>query len=148
MPPDREAREFAELFSAVYVRFHRRVRPSVWRPSGESLALLRHLARIGPLTVTEASRHFERSQAAVSELLARLERRGLVERHADERDRRRTLVWLSDGGREALEKAERVLSERLVAHAFEQMEPDARAGLVAALRALLDTETATEGWDE
>ena len=72
------AREFTELYRAVYVRFHRRDRVEAYRLSPESLAILRHLDASGPLTVKEAMRHFERSQSATSELISRLEKRGIL----------------------------------------------------------------------
>ena len=88
-----EAERFGELFAAVFHRYHRHDPVDGWLPSTETLALMEHLAGTGPLTVREAGQHFGRSQAATSELFARLERRGLIERRADERDRRRTLIY-------------------------------------------------------
>ena len=143
-----ETDRFADLYKAVYSRFHRRVRPDVYRPSVESLAVLRHLSRSGPLTVTEAAAHFERSQSATSEILARLERRGLVERFADGRDRRRTLIWLTRDGLRTYRLAESVLSPRLLEHAFRQMEAADRKKLLEGMCALLETAVAAEGWDD
>ncbi len=143
-----EIERFVDLYKSVYSRFHRRVRPDVYRPSVESLAVLRHLSRSGPLTVSEAAAHFERSQSATSEILARLERRGLIERFPDERDRRRTLIWLTKDGLRAHRLAESVLSPRLLEHAFRQMDAADRAKLFEGMRALLDTAAAAEGWDD
>jgi DNA-binding MarR family transcriptional regulator len=47
----------------------------------------------------------------VSEIAARLERQGLLEREADPADRRRTLVWLTAAGQAALRRHREVLSE-------------------------------------
>ncbi len=148
MDPPEAVQTFTKLFPAVYRRFHRRRPVESYRPSPESLAILRHLAGIGPLTVGEAARHFERSQAAMSEIIRRLEQRGLLERRADERDRRRTLIWLSDDGLQTMRDAEQVLSPRLVRHAFEQMKADDRARLLEGLRALLDTQPHERGFDD
>ncbi len=148
MSDTNEIERFVELYKDVYSRFHRRVRPDVYRPSEESLAVLRHLSRSGPLTVSEAAAHFERSQSATSEILARLERRGLVERFADERDRRRTLIWLTPDGMRTYRLAESVLSPRLLEHAFRQMDAHDRETLIEGMRALLATTAATEGWDD
>ena len=139
------SREFVELFHRVYERFHRRDRVDAPRISPESLAVLSHLHRSGPLTIREAGRHFQRSQSATSELVSRLERRGLVERLADERDRRRTLVWLTPEGESVLAKNTRVLSEALLAHAFRQMDPEEAREVTRALRALLATPPAPPG---
>ena len=88
MEPKGAAREVAELYQECYLRLYQRLDPRAWRASQEALMMLQHLATTGPLTVTEAARHFDRSQASVSELVARLIRRGLLARMADERDRR------------------------------------------------------------
>lgn len=140
MTPDESADAFQELYRAVYDRFHRRDAPGAYRVSAESLAVLRHLLRTGPLTVMEAARHLERSQSAMSEIVSRLERRGLLARMSDERDRRRTLVWLTDDGLVHVEKAGRVLSPKLLRHALDQLSGDARGRLLAGLEGLLKTD--------
>jgi len=99
--------------------------------------VLQHLAATGPLTVTEAARHFDRSQAAVSELVARLVRRGLLARLADERDRRRHLVWLTDAGHAMLRSMTQVLSPQLVVKALGRMAPAEREKLIYGMQALL-----------
>ena len=146
--PATDAARFLELYSAVHERFYRRVRPSAYRPSLESLAILRHLAAVGPLTIGEAADHFSRSQAATSEIVTRLEHRGLVERVPDHRDRRRTLVWLSPEGVQTVQRAANALSERTIAEAFNQIEPDERARLLHGMRALLNTEPSDQGWED
>jgi DNA-binding MarR family transcriptional regulator len=141
------AQAFNERFMRIYDRYYRRVRPSAYRPAPETLALLQHLSRTGPLTVTEAARHFSRSQAAMSEILTRAEARGLVARATDQRDRRRTLVWLSDAGLRALEASQQVLSVARLEAAFEQLPAAQRQDVLDALGRLLDTEPPKEGWD-
>ena len=79
----------AELFPAIYLRFHVRRPKPVSRLDQTGTAVLLHLERIGPLTIGEASKHLGRAQSVVSEIVSRLERRGLIERMRDERDRRR-----------------------------------------------------------
>ncbi|MCA8941321.1 MAG: MarR family transcriptional regulator [Planctomycetes bacterium] len=142
------AESFHQSFASVFGRFRRRVRPSGYVPSPESLAVLEHLFRTGPLTTTEAARHFSRSQAAMSEIVQRLEARGLVARVADTRDRRRTLIWLSDSGRRVLGDARNVLSIRLLEHAFDQLPESVRRELNESLARLLETMPAEEGWDD
>lgn len=134
-----EVQQFARGFAGIYLRFHQRVPHPGYRPGREALAVLRHLRDIGPVTVGEASAHFERSQAATSEILTRLERRGMLERLADERDRRRMLVWLTSAGLEVLEREEQVLSTSLLEHAFQQMNESDRRRLLRGFEALLNT---------
>lgn len=136
MNVDDAAAEFAELFSELYLRLYQRMDPRVWRPSQEALLVLHHLASTGPLTITEAARHLDRSQAATSELIARLIRRGLLARMADERDRRRHLVWLTDEGHDLLRRTTQVLSPELLKTALDRLSPEDRSQLIQHLRSL------------
>lgn len=131
--------EVTKLFTAIYLRLHARTesRAKGYRPTPESLGVLMHLAASGPLTVTEAARHMRRSQSVMSEIVTRLERRGLLERMRDQRDRRRTLVWLTPSGQELLAKEQRVFAEELVTQAVDRMNPRDRGRLVDGMRALI-----------
>jgi DNA-binding MarR family transcriptional regulator len=132
------AREVALLWPAIYLPLHARSEPRTrqYRPTPESLGVLSHLAASGPLTVTEAARHMRRAQSVMSDIVTRLERRGLLERMRDERDRRRVLVWLTSAGNEILARERRVLDEELIGAAVRKMAPADRAQLVAGMRAL------------
>jgi len=142
------AQAFNGHFMRVYQRFYRRVRPTAYRPGPQALAVLRHLHGAGPLTITEAACHFSRSQASMSELVARLERRGLLCGVADQRDRRRTLVWLTEAGVLALEESLQVLSVRKLEIALDQLSDSEREGVVSALATLLSTDMPDEGWED
>jgi DNA-binding MarR family transcriptional regulator len=130
------AREFAELFRAVYLTFHRRDGPRSQLPNA-SLAVLEHLAMAGPLTVGEASAHLRRAQSVVSEIVSHLERQSLLERESDPADRRRTLIWLTPAGHAALRRDRDVLSADLLASALARMPSSQASALLGALRALV-----------
>ena len=98
-----QAREFAELFRAVYLTFHRRDGPRSQLPNA-SLAVLEHLALAGPLTIGEAATHLRRAQSVVSDIVSHLERQGMLERESDPDDRRRTLIWLTPAGQATLRR--------------------------------------------
>jgi DNA-binding MarR family transcriptional regulator len=87
--------EFVALFRAIYLTFRRRDGPRSNLTSA-SRAVLQHLAMTGPVTIGEAAEHLGRAQSVVSETVSQLEGHGLLEREVDVRDRRRTLVWLTD----------------------------------------------------
>jgi len=140
MATDENAEQFQELYRGIYYRFHRRDAVDNNRVSPESIAVLRHLRDTGPLTVMESARHFERSQSAMSEIVSRLERREVLERMADERDRRRTLVWLTTAEIELLEKTERVLSPKLLRYALQQLPDATQERILAALQEPMDTD--------
>jgi DNA-binding MarR family transcriptional regulator len=130
------AAEFAELFPATYLRFHvRRAKRS--ELSAQSRGVLTHLALSGPLTVTEAARHMNRAQSVMSEMLLALERHKWVMRFPDARDRRRTLVWLTEAGQERLAADQRVLDSDRLALALAGMTPSERKQLLTGMRALV-----------
>jgi len=135
------ATEFAELFGATFLRFHRRgPKRSTWTPQG--WAVLQHLEMTGPLTVTEAAKHMDRAQSVMSEIVDGLERKGLLARIRDARDRRRTLVWLTDDGRAAMATERQVLCVDRLQRAFAKLGERATADLLRAVRALVDAGAA------
>lgn len=137
----RDARAFGRMFEQTYLRFHRRdERRSAL--SGTARAVLLHLARTGPLTVTEAARHLDRAQSVVSDIVTHLEAKGLLERQPDPADRRRTLVWLTPEGLDHLERDREVLATSLLSRAFAAMAAADRAALLRGLAALLDADDA------
>jgi DNA-binding MarR family transcriptional regulator len=91
----------------------------------------------GPLTVGEMARHFERAQSVVTEMVDTLETRGLLARMRDERDRRRTLVWLTDNARSLLERGQQVLDFDRVVAAVTAMRSDEQKALATGLRAFV-----------
>jgi len=139
-----EAAAFCELFPAVYLRFCRQRDEGETRLTPQMDGVLHHLAMSGPLTVGEMARHFARAQSVVSEIVDGMEKKGLLERMRDTRDRRRTLVWLTDEARAVLARRQQVLDPARVAQAMRRMpEPD-RTTLIESLRALVhaaDTQT-------
>ena len=131
------AEQFAGLFRAVYLTFHRRDGPRSQLP-GASRAVLEHLALAGPLTVGEAAAHMTRAQSVISEIVTHLERDGLLERENDPGDRRRTLIWLTPDGQEALRRDREVLDVGLLARALARLPPGRADQLNAAMRALIE----------
>jgi DNA-binding MarR family transcriptional regulator len=131
-----QAERFAELFRAVYLTFHRRDGPRS-QLQGASRAVLEHMALAGPLTVGEAAGHLGRAQSVVSEIVAHLERAGLLEREDDPADRRRTLIWLTPAGHEVLRRDREVLGVDLLARAMSRLPPGRADELIEGLRALV-----------
>jgi DNA-binding MarR family transcriptional regulator len=138
---ERDAREFESSFQHSYLRFHRRdgKRSEI---SSASRGVLTHLALSGPLTVGEMSLHLDRAQSVVSELVSRLECKGLLARERDPANGRRTLVWLTDDGIAYLQRDREVLSIDLLSITMSRMDPEDRGALLRGLRALIAADSA------
>ena len=134
-----DARQFGELFPAVYLRFHRRDGKHRELPTA-SRSVLHHLTLAGPLTIGEMVKHLSRAQSVVSEIVDHLERDGLLERRPDPKDKRKKLVWLSDRGLALLDHEREVLSRTLLTRAMTRMRPADRVALLRGMHALLTAD--------
>ncbi|WP_182908325.1 MarR family transcriptional regulator [Microbispora sp. H13382] len=134
-----------EEISRLYPAVHRRLRTSGRLLPGRDLtarmvSVLRHVVSYGPLTVGDLAGRLRLSRAATTELLDRVESRGLVARTRDQRDRRRVYVRITEAGRAAADGAGRDDAGRgddPLTAAVRTMTPQERQGLVDGLRALL-----------
>jgi DNA-binding MarR family transcriptional regulator len=138
MEPTDAATAFNDLFAELHGRLYTRRSPRAPGITREGLALLHHLWRAGPLTVGELARHLDRSQAATSEMVERLIGRGLLDRMADERDRRRHFIWLTDEGQTVLRRESRPLDAARLATALAGLSADERAALVGLMKRLTE----------
>ncbi len=132
------AAELGRLYPAVYRRFHvsHHALPGA-DVTPRMLSALHHLAASGPLTIGELVTHLGLSKSTTTELVDRLEAKGLVDRMRDERDQRRVFIWLTDAGRARAAAYARVLEDEALAKALARMAPASRLHLIEGLRALL-----------
>jgi DNA-binding MarR family transcriptional regulator len=79
-----------------------------------------------------------RAQSVISEIVTHLEGDGLLERQNDPKDRRRTLVWLTRYGHEALRRDREVLGIDLLTRAMSRLPPGQADALNAGMRALVE----------
>lgn len=128
----------ATLYPQIYHRLHTRWQKDEYRPSAEALAILTHLQLSGPLTISEAAEHFDRAQSAMSEIIDRMEAQAVIERIKDSRDRRRTLIWLSERGMRLLQKSQSVLDVERLQQCAAQMSESEREHLISGFKALLN----------
>src|SRR3954451_21673174 len=135
-PPQPDRLEIDELttviqdFNAIFIRL-----PSVRRFNFSTLSVLHTLSRKGPLRLTELTATEQLSQPAITSLVAKLARDGLVDRRPDPRDGRVVLLSLTPQGREIVRArhVDRMTGlSRLVARLNDQ-EREALAGSVRAL---------------
>jgi DNA-binding MarR family transcriptional regulator len=107
-------------------------------PSGLSLtaaATLATLDRSGPRRLTALAAREGVTQPAMTQLVARLEDAGLVERAADPADGRVVQVRITAEGQAMLARRRSVRAER-VALLLARLSPDEQAALAAALPAM------------
>jgi DNA-binding MarR family transcriptional regulator len=132
------ARRVARLFPEVFRRYHwaQRVRGADLPVTRRALEVLQHLSASGPLTVGEQAEHLRLRRNSVSELLQRLEAKGLVARIRDERDERRVLVWLTDAGRDVVSRVGQVLAPDLLEDVMATLPPADRATVVRGFELL------------
>lgn len=90
MPEDRGARLGRELSTAV-VMFHEAVGAHLGVSAGDQRALT-FIGRDGPMSAGELAERTGLTPGAVTGMIDRLTRAGLVRREHDEKDRRRVLV--------------------------------------------------------
>ena len=131
------ATEFMALYSDIYRRLHASWDKHEYYPSSEALAVMSHLLLSGPLTITEAAQHFNRAQSAMSELIDRLQANDYVTRIKDSRDRRRTLIWLTDKGRLLYQRTQEVLNRELLQQSLELLAEPQRQQLLENFQALV-----------
>ena len=79
--------------------------------TGPQLIILNEIANHATLSVTELARSISLSQATVTDILNRLEKRALIERSRDSIDRRRVMIRITDQCREILSQAPPPLQE-------------------------------------
>lgn len=106
------------------------------------LACLRHLIRHGPRSAGELAAGISLSQATVTGILDRLEKKGLVERHRSEEDRRRVVVALTPAGRELATSVPLPLQERF-ARRLARLPESRRQHIDSALREVVELMEAT-----
>lgn len=146
----RDGMEISRLYGEMWRRFQPRrqtIGGSAVTP--RMLGYLRHLAAAGPLTVGEQARHLGISRATATEVVDRLEAKGLVERMRDDHDQRRVFVWLTERGREQTAAlAGRNLEDPFL-RAVAALPAATRAAIIDGLGALLRTaESAHQIHDE
>lgn len=110
--------------------------------TGPQLIALRAVERLGPVSVSILAREISVGQATISGILDRLERRGLVERARDTRDRRKVTVLMTDAGRGILATAPPLLQDRFL-HELTRLEEWERTSMLAALQrvaSMMDAE--------
>lgn len=111
--------------------------------SAAQLFVLRQVAARPGLSMRELGERTLTSQSAVSEVVARLVRRGLITRLTASDDHRRAELGLTPAGERALGRAPETLQERMVA-GFRRLPVEQQAAIAGGLEAWLAASGLTE----
>lgn len=82
--------------------------------TGPQLVILQEISSLGEVTSGEIARAVSLSQATLTGILERMEKRGLLSRRRSEHDKRRVMVRISDSGMKVLEDAPPLMQEEFV----------------------------------
>ena len=82
--------------------------------TGSQLLILQELSRSGESKVGDIAKRISLSQATVTNILDRLEGRGLVRKRRSEIDKRKVMVLITDSGKAILEKNPSLLQDRFI----------------------------------
>lgn len=96
------------------------------------IRVLQILAENDSATVTDISSSMGVSQATISAMIDRLAKKQLVERQTSRKDRRVTDIFITDAGRQTIERAPDPLQQEYVTK-FESLEDWEQAMIVASL---------------
>jgi DNA-binding MarR family transcriptional regulator len=124
-----------EDFNTIFIRL-----PSVRRLSFSTLSVLHTLSRNGPMRLTDLTATEQLKQPAITSLVARLERDGLVARRRDPRDGRAVLLSLTSGGRQVVRSrhADRIARLARLAQRLNDQEREVLAGSARVLARLTE----------
>ena len=111
--------------------------------TGPQLILLKEVARREHSSVRELCDDVHLSQATVTGVLDRLEKRGLVNRCRSNEDRRRVLVSLTEYGAAVLEQAPQLMQETFVS-AFEGLQDWEQTQILSSLQRVVAMMEADE----
>jgi DNA-binding MarR family transcriptional regulator len=124
-----------EDFNTLFIRL-----PTVRQLGFSSLSVLHTLSRRGPVRLTALTATEQLTQPAMTSLVTRLERDGLVERRPDATDGRAVLVALTDEGADVVRSrhANRVTRLALLIDEMDDEQRDAIARSMPALRRIVE----------
>lgn len=137
------ATRFQTCFHQTYTDCYRRLPSEADRLTPQTVAILSHLAKMGPATVQELATHFNRAQSTVTQIIDRLQQGELVARMPDERDRRRVFIWLTDHGKQRMREATTPLDPDLIADMSGRLSETEQVTLLTLFEKL--TQEATQG---
>ncbi|GIP32555.1 MarR family winged helix-turn-helix transcriptional regulator [Paenibacillus sp. J2TS4] len=114
--------------------------PSIEKLSFTTLSVLHTLSRKSPMRLTELTANEQVTQSAITQLVTRLERDGLVERRSDPNDGRVVLVHITEAGANVIDsrRLDRMAQLSKIMEGLTLEEKQAIARAIPALRRLVE----------
>lgn len=109
--------------------------------TGPQLVILNEIANSEAVSVTELSRHISVSQATVTDILNRLEKKGLVTRTRSDVDKRRIVISITDPCVRILEMAPPPLQDAFIDR-FANLENWEQLMILSAFKRVVDLMSA------
>lgn len=134
-PTDPDADRRVAVADHLYRLATQVVRAAPRQVSLNALATLNRLDTAGPHRMSDLAAIEQVAQPSMTELVGRMVRDGLAERHPSPRDRRVVLVAITEKGRAYLRERRHLVVDLLAAR-ISQLPADDVAALVAAIPAL------------
>ena len=107
------------------------------------LVILHELSRFKSLSVSELSKLVSLSQGTVTQILARLDKRGLIERRKSQEDKRRSLISITNNGRNLLQEAPSPLQDRF-SESFHSLEDWEQLMILSSINRIVRLMSAEE----
>jgi DNA-binding MarR family transcriptional regulator len=111
--------------------------------TGPQLLVMQLIGTYGEVTSGVIAREVSLSQATVTSILDRLERKGMLQRERSTHDRRKVMVSLTEAGGEALKTAPTLMQESFI-RAFSQLEDWEQTLILSSLQRVSDMMNATD----
>jgi DNA-binding MarR family transcriptional regulator len=110
--------------------------------TGPQLLVMQQIAHHGKLTAGVIAREISLSQATVTSIIDRLERKGLLKRERSQHDKRKVMLSLTDEGQVAVNKAPPLMQESFI-QTFNQLEDWEQTLMLSSLQRVSDMMNAT-----
>jgi DNA-binding MarR family transcriptional regulator len=104
--------------------------------TGPQLVILQEIASLGEVTTGEIARAVSLSQATVTGILERMERRGLLARQRSDSDKRRIMVRITTAGEQVLKEAPPLMQEAFIER-FASLQGWEQTMILSALQRLV-----------
>lgn len=111
--------------------------------TGPQLLIMQLIANAGEVTAGVIAREVSLSQATVTSIIDRLERKGLLVRERNTEDKRKVMVSLTAAGNTALEKAPALMQESFILR-FDKLEEWEQSLLLSSLQRLGEMMNASD----